>query len=201
MTLEQETAAFWRWFREVCGRFGLRFENEQLLRELDARITQLGGFAWELGPGVKDESNSALVLSPCGDLALLAETRRIVAAAPVCPGWEFYAAKPPKKWARRFVLQDTDGSERVVDAGEARYVLLRYPDGAIGVSIADRNLAALPADLQQVAAEVLLDGELGEEGRMVLVHDIAVTAAFDNALQSKSNAIELLERHLRSVAR
>ncbi len=200
MAVERQISEFWRWFQTVCDQFGERFENRELLEELDTRVSQLGDFSWELGPGVKDDRNSVLALTPSGDPLLLAETRKIVAIAPDCPGWEFYPAKPPKRWFRRYVLHHEDGSEKTVDASGARYVLLMYPDGVFDVSIADRNLAALPESLRQTAAEVLLDGELGEEGRIALIHSVEVVAEFDEQMQQKSSSIESLGKHLRSIA-
>lgn len=194
-------AEFWQWFRSVCGHFGDSFQNRKLIDELDSRVARLGQFSWELGPGVHDSHNSALVLTPCGDPDLLRETREVIEAAPECPGWEFYPAKPPKNWQRKFVLQNDDGSTVDVDASSARYVLLRYPDGVFDVLLADHELAALPESLRETAVEVLLDGELGEERRMMSIHSVDVVGEFEEEMQRRSSSIETLAAHVRSFVR
>lgn len=201
MVAEHLIAEFWQWFRSICGRFGDKFQNRELIDELDSRVARLGRFSWELGPGVKDSHNNALVLTPCGDPELLAETRTVIEAAPDCPGWEFYPAKPPKEWDRKFVIQADDGSRVSIDASGARYVLLEYPDGIFDVLLADRGVAALPEDLRQTAAEVLLDGELGEERRMVSIHTVDVVDEFDAEKQRKSSCISDLAAHVQSLVR
>jgi hypothetical protein len=193
-------AEFWQWFQAVSGQFGERFENQHLIDELDARIVRLGKFAWEIGPGVKSDHNSALVLTPSGDTDLLTETRKVIKAAPECAGWEFYSAKPPKKWQRKFVLQSQEG-DFSVDASRVRYVLLQHPDGVFDLLLAEQNMAALPKSLQQTAAEVLLDGELGEEVRMETIHSVEIVAQFNDDLQHKSSPIEFLAKHLHSLVR
>ena len=60
---------FWDWFSENCQNFGADFDNKALLESLDAWVTQLGNFSWEVGPGkIKDK---ALVISPGGGEDLL----------------------------------------------------------------------------------------------------------------------------------
>jgi len=198
MAGQQQVAEFWQWFQSVCGQFGATFENRELVDELDARIATLGSFSWELGPGVRDDKNSALVLTPGGDPDLLRETRQVIAIAPECPGWEFYPAKPPKKWQREFSLQKRDGTVINVNASGAWYVLFKYPDGVFDVLLADRNLAALSEDHQQTAAVILLDGELGEERRMAIVHSVDIVGQFEDDMKRKSSAIVSLAAHVQS---
>lgn len=201
MVNEHLIAEFWQWFKSICGCFGDKFQNRELIDELDSRVERLGQFSWELGPGVKDSRNNALVLTPCGDLALLAETRSVIKGAPECPGWEFYPAKPPKEWSRQFALQADDGSRVSIDASGARYVLLQYPDGLFDVLLADRGIASLPVELQQTATELVLDGELGEERRMVSIHTVDVVGAFEGEMQRKSSRISCLAAHIKSLTR
>lgn len=201
MVTEHLIAEFWQWFKSICGCFGDRFQNRELIDELDSRVERLGRFSWELGPGVKDSHNNALVLTPCGDPALLVETRTVIEGAPECPGWEFYPAKPPKEWSRQFALQAYDGSRVSIDASGARYVLIQYPDGVFDVLLADRGIAALPEDLRQTATELLLDGELGEERRMVSIHTVDVVGEFEGDMQRKSSRISCLSAHIQSLTR
>lgn len=196
MVAQHQVVDFWEWFRSICGHFGDRFENRRLVDELDARVAKLGRFSWELGPGVRDGKNNALVLTPCGDPDLLLETRQVIDVAPECPGWEFYPAKPPKKWQREFTLQDDDGSTIHIDASGARFVLLKYPDGVLDVLLADVNLTALPEGLRQTAGEVLLDGELGEERRMAFVRGVDIVGRFEVDMERKSSPIATLALHV-----
>jgi hypothetical protein len=198
---QHRIAEFWRWFQAVSGQFGERLENRNLIAELDARIATLGSFSWELGPGQRDDRNNALVLTPSGDPDLLAETRAVIGAAPDCPGWEFYPAKPPKKWQRKFILRSDDGGVFSVDASGTRYVLFEYPDNTFDVLLEDQNLAALPEELQQTGAEVLLDGELGEERRIALIHNVEVVAQLADDVERKRSPIASLAAHLQSLAR
>ncbi len=197
MISRQRIEKFWEWFSSVAGQFGEHLENDDLVRELDARVADLGAFSWELGPGLHRADANALVLTPCGDPGLLEQTKAVIAAAPECPGWEFYPAKPPKQWQRRFELIDARGREIDVDASASRYVLLRYPDGVFDIVVADASLARLPKKLQKAAIDVLLDGELGEERRMVLIHGAEIVSAFSTEMAHKSSPIESLSAHLR----
>lgn len=201
MVAEHLIAEFWQWFKSVCGCFGDKFQNQELIDELNSRVERMGRFAWELGPGVKDNRNNALILTPCGDPALLVETRTVIEAAPECPGWEFYPAKPPKEWSRQLILQADDGSRVSINASGARYVLLQYPDGVFDVLLADRGIAALPVDLRQTATELLLDGELGEERRMVSIRSVDVVVEFKGEMQRKSSRISCLDDHIQSLTR
>jgi hypothetical protein len=196
---DKQVTEFWQWFQSICCQFGEHFENRELIDELDVRVGKLGKFSWELGPGVKNECNNALALTPSGNADLLIETREVIALAPECPGWEFYPAKPPKKWQRRFMLRDVTGREITIDASGARYVLFRYPDSVIDILLADLRLSALSKRLQQTAVEMLIDGELGEEQRMNVIHNVEVIAEFDDKLQQASSPIACLAQHLRSL--
>jgi hypothetical protein len=200
MLAQHMITEFWDWFQEVCNQLGERFENQCLIDELDARIARLGTFGWEIGPGVQNDHNNAFVLTPSGDLDLLIKTREIIKAAPVCPGWEFYPAKPAKKWQRKFILLDDD-REISVNASDARYVLRQYADGIFDLLLADQNIAVLTKPLQETAAEILIDGEIGEELRMQVIKKIDIVTQFDTVLQQKSSSIESLTAHLKAIAK
>ena len=149
-----------------------------LLRQLDDLVAGLGDFAWEVGPG--GDAENAFTLSPGGDRELLAETQTIVDAAPVVPGWEFHSAKPPRKWEPRFALHDADGEPFEVDATGWRCALLIYADGTHEVVVEAPNLASLPQDYQRWAAELALDGLLGERRRLEVIDDVTVVAEFSD---------------------
>jgi len=190
---------FWKRFVELLDQIGDRFESRRVVDEINRLVCGFGNVSWEFGPGFHDENAKAFVLSPSGDLDLLPITRAIIAAAPDCPGWEFHSAKPVKRWDRNILIESRDGTVTAVDASNARYVLLRYPDGMFIVLIADQQLSNLSAEQQRTAAEILLDAELGEEIRMTLVCEVEVQREFDDQTESKSTSIEHIREHLLSL--
>ena len=167
---------FWSWFASVCGDFGARFENTSLLKELDQRVRALGPFTWEVGPA-PNSSDSILVISPGGRAELLAQTKEIVDLAPPCRGWRFFAAKPPREWERRFFMSDSQGKRVAVDASQWRYVLYGYPDGVFDIVIHAPDLPRLAEHDRITAAEIVLDGELGEEARLARIGEIEFVPA------------------------
>lgn len=184
MTNEATTRAFWKWFESVAGHFGPQFENETLVRELDTRINALGGFAWEIGPGRREAS--MLAISPGGDPDILAETRNIVACAPKIPGWEFHAAKPPKQWQPIFDIQDESGLPFRVNATDWKAVFLTRPNMASTLIIEAPGLQGLSHEHQQWAAEIAVDGLIGEERRIEDIGSILVVQKFDPRIKHRS---------------
>ncbi len=169
---------FWTWFADHASEFGEAFENEVLLQELDERVTGLGDFAWEVGPG--NNAENAFTLSPAGNRDLLEVTRAIVDAAPEVSGWEFHSAKPAKPWNPRFELHDANGVPVEVDATDWRCVLLKYADGAHEVLIEAPNLRALTKDYQRWAAEIILDSLVGERSRLENIDEVTVVSEFSD---------------------
>ena len=192
-------AEFWNWFVSVANDFGEKFENERLLRELDQKVGELGDFGWEVGPGVSNPKNNALVLTPCGHKDLLVVTKFVVENAPNCPGWEFFYSKPPKKWKRRFIMHDEEGSEIEIDASNWRYVMLKYPDGMFDMIIKAPELWQYSENSRQTAAAILIDGEIGEEKRLNWIETIEVVKEFEDNLRQKNNSINVLARHFNSL--
>ena len=190
---------FWEWFSTTCGEFGDKFENEDLIRELDDRIGRIGPISWEIGPGFENEAASSLVFSPAGDKSILSRTREIVANAPQCKGWEFYSSKPPKKWQRRFVVTDETANEYEVDGADWSYVLLRYPDRTIDIMIEAPEIRAIPSELHDTVGEILVDGEIGESRRIETIENIECVQEFDDEYKTKSKPIALLAGHLEHV--
>ena len=190
---------FWRWFSSTCGEFGDKFENKNLICELDDRIGRIGPISWEIGPGFENEAASSLVFSPAGDKSLLSLTREIVANAPPCMGWEFYSSKPPKKWQRCLVVTDDSGNEYEVDAANWSYVLLRYPDRTIDIMIEAPEIRAIPSELHDTVGEILIDGEIGEARRIETIENIECVQEFDDEYKTKCKPIALLAGHLEHV--
>jgi len=196
---DNEIRAFWNWFLSVADNFGDHFDNQELIQELDQKISKMGDFSWELGPGVADQTNSALVITPCGDKTLLPVTKLVVANAPKIPGWEFFASKPPKKWERRFLVEAENGRKIEIDASNWKYALLKFPEGTFDIIIKSPELIGLTKDLQYTAATIVLDSEIGEEMRLQWIVGVDVVAEFDEELSKKNNPIEVFAEHFNSL--
>lgn len=124
---------------------------------------------------------------------MLAKTREIVAQAPKLPGWEFYPAKPAKHWQPVFDLQDEKGLPFRVDARSWRFALLRRKtDRATLVLVEASNVGSLSAGLRRLAAEIALDGLLGEECRIDNVDDVMVVESMDPRVAERAVPIEKL---------
>jgi hypothetical protein len=190
---------FWEWFSENCYRFGAEFDNIELVEKLDDWIAQLGNFSWEIGPGkVKD---NALVISPGGDVDLIQDTKLIISYAKACEGWEYYYAKPPKdkEWKLVFNLETSDGEVVEVNASHSQYTLLQYEDGMFEIIIKTPGLQQLDESDKRTAAEILLDGVLGEEVRMQTICGIDVVEEFEKPYGDKAGDIKNLSDHLRAL--
>lgn len=187
---------FWDWFSKHYVDLGKNFNNEKVITELDDKLMDLGCFAWEIGPGTISENQ--LVISPAGDLNLLPITKEIVSYVKVIPGWEFHYAKPPKEWNFIFEFERDNGEVINIDASTWQYVLLRYEDGGFEVIIQIHDLDGLNEDGKLVASEILLDGILGEETRILYISYIDVVKSFNNLHMNKSNNIKYLGDHLKT---
>lgn len=119
-----------------------------------------------------------LAISPNGDAAHLAITRAIVALAPDLGGWEIHAAKPPRQWQLGFEIGAGTPERTITIDGtrwetvphrlrDGRYDLVFRPDAAYGAAVAEQ------------AAEILVEGELGEAARIELVRNVEVVASWD----------------------
>lgn len=192
-----EIKIFWDWFSKNCKKFGAEFENAELLDELDNRVNGLGAFSWEIGPGKRKDY--LLVISPNGDLDLLQSTKKIVDNAIACEGWEYYYAKQPKQWDLKFAFETNERKQIEIDASQWEYVLLRYEDGMFAVIIKASHIRHLDDTDKLTAAEIVLDGILGEELRMRTICEIDIVEEFDKSNQSKASDIKELANHLKKL--
>lgn len=194
MTSKTEIQSFWQWFGSVVREFERSPADHTLIQMLDARIAQLGSFAWELGPGVSE--GFALTISPGGDRELLSATKEIVKAAPTIEGWEFFFAKPPKQWEPIFIIESAGGIEVEIDARAWRYALLKYPDGLFEIIVEAGGLENLPQESQYWAAEIVLDGYLGEEKRLELIVAIDITSKLSTDFEGSASHISNIRQHI-----
>jgi hypothetical protein len=177
---------FWAWFAPIADDLAESFDAPTILEELDRRIMDLGNYAWEIGPGLREEN--ALVISPGGDRNLLTATREIVAQAPAIEGWEFHPAKPPKRWNLVFDMDTGNESQMRIDASKWRCALRRDEEGDLEVVIEAPNLADLDEEHRRWAGEIVLDGILGEETRLETIDRVEVVV--DERLSSQAIPID-----------
>jgi len=193
----EEIKSFWKWFLTHCNDFGEKFENEKLINELDERILDLGDFVWEIGPGV--EQDNMLVISPGGDPDLLEKTKEIISYSTSCKGWEFYYSKPPKEWDLTFIFQKDNGDEIEIDGARWQYILLKFDDGMFKAIFKAPGLSTLSVDERLTVAEIILDGILGEEFRILTIEEIDIVDDFEDQYTSRINDISILKKHLKQL--
>jgi len=88
-----------------------------------------------------------------------------------------------------------------VNALQWEYVLLEYEDGMLEVIIKAPELDHLDDSDRQVAAEILLDGLVGEEVRIQRICVIDVVETFEEPYQKKASEIKNLSDHIKSLKR
>jgi len=187
---------FWDWFRSISTELGSNLDNSEILQELDERIRSFEGITWEVGPGISELN--ALAFSPNGRKELLSVTKQIVALAPTCVGWEFHPAKPPKNWDLRFVVEDKHGNQVEVDATGWQYALLKFPDGTFDIVVHAPNLPD-DEDIRYQAADIAVEGQLGEQTMLQLIQNLDVVDEFEDDLVGKGNSVTVLAEHLASL--
>jgi len=195
MNNNSEIELFWRWFSGNQADFGHKFENKELLSELDKQLANLGVHSWEVGPGLYCEKQ--LVVSPGGELTLLELTNKIVSLAPTINDWEFYPAKQPKEWSLQVNLWTQTGTEVKIDGSIWKFVILKYEDGATEIIMQASNVINLNIEDKITAGEILLDGLLGEENRIRWFQYIDVIDQFDKEYSSQAQNIKELLRLIR----
>jgi hypothetical protein len=188
---------FWHWFSKHCTEFGENFDNDGLLYELGKWISLLGNFSWEVGPG--KNANNALTISPSGDINLLQLTKIIVSYAKECQGWEYYYAKPAKDWDLIFKMETNNNGAIMIDANQWEHVLLQYKNNMFAIIIKAENLTGLDGEDQLLAAEILIDGILGEEKRIQNICEVDIVNEFDQKYEGKVSSIINLRKHFESL--
>ncbi len=85
---------------------------------------------------------------------------------------------------------------RRIDANDWRYVLYRFPDSTYDVTVCVPDFEQLPYGTMKDAVEIVLDGEIGEERRILLLKEIEIVESFDGEHASKSSPISVISHHL-----
>ena len=194
---DEKILAFWSWFQSVAEQLSENYDNPALLADLDAKVSELGNLAWELGPGSREEN--ALAISPDGVAEWLPITQRIAAMAPAIPRWEFHPARPARDWNLEFSITASAGGDIDIDAREWRYVIFRFPDGTFDLILEQNNLFSASDEDRFTASVVLLDGLLGEARRLLWIRDVESVVNLPHDQVAKANPINVLPEHLNSL--
>ncbi|HWQ91719.1 MAG TPA: hypothetical protein VN673_08610 [Clostridia bacterium] len=196
---DPEVAFFWKWFEGKSRELASNLENEDVIRDLDHRVSLFadGSLSWEIGPGL--HAPFCLVISPGGQKVLLPITKAIISQAPQVEGWEFQPAKPPKKWSPCFSFESTTGGQITVDATKWEYLLLEYPDRLYEILIKTTGSSEITQQDKGTAAEIVVDGTLGELKRLEAVYAIEIVEEFREDLRPKASPIGVLGAHLDSL--
>lgn len=119
--------------------------------------------------------------------------------APSCRDWEFHYAKPPKDWNLNFIIQNEKCNDIQIEAGNWKYVLLKYPDNKFEIIFEAKNTDNLSNHTRLLAAQIVLDGVLGEEKNIELMDGVEVVSEFDGEFKTKGSDIIHLLAHLDSL--
>jgi len=183
-----EVTSFWAWFEKQHEKLAADEVEPALLEELDARVRRMGEFDWEVGPGRKQPCFFAL--SPAGEVEALAHTRRVIAQAPKLPGWELYPAKPPRQWSLEFEI-DRKGHDVSIDGRDWEVVAYRFKDGTFDVLLKPPDDCDLSDEEADLAARIIIDGELGEAVALELVGDLETVREWDAKAAPSARKLEL----------
>jgi hypothetical protein len=186
---------FWKWFSSIAAELSVDYENITILDELDQRISNLGEFSWEIGPGVNEPN--CLVISPNGDLDQLEKTKYIVSQAPKIKNWELFYSKQPKQWDFVFEIEVNNKIE-TIDASQWKYTLFKYPDQIFDILIESPQLNQFNEDDKIFISEIALDGTIGEESRITFIDNIEVVVDAGDYKSQLTQFIKLKD-HLESL--
>jgi hypothetical protein len=190
-----EVVAFWQWFEVACSKFQPAALDSARINELESRLKRLGDFDWEIGPGGKQKF--MLSFSPKGDARLLLFLRTVVDHAPILNDWEFHAGKPARKWDISFSIE-SGGQSKFVDGKSWQVVVYRFPDGVCDLVFMAPTSPDLSQQEKDLAASIIVDGELGESQRMEMVNVIEVVTEWPDQ-RAKSSASYLSPGLLREL--
>lgn len=168
---DRNVQAFWDWFSVHQESLRHLSSDPEMTDTLNRAVDRLGDFDWEIGPGTR--ASHFFALSPQGDKDSLTLTKRIIQAAPDLPEWEWLPAKPLREWNLQFYFLRPEGPV-FVNGATWGCVIFRYPDGDYEVDFYPPDTLQLNMEDLELAAIIILDGELGEERRLNLVSHINI---------------------------
>ena len=193
---------FWKWFglhqkliREVLDD-ELHPEKSFVVENLDNYVLGFGVFSWEIG--LTDSKNMYFSISPNGNPELLLTSKEIIKEAPAIDAWEFFYAKPPKKWDFKFTLYDNNMLERFVDASAWKFVLLDEPGKARTFIIEAKNIEHLDDDTKDSACDLILTNTIGEERKIHFLNHIDFVGELEETHRINALPIELLAAKFKS---
>ncbi len=151
---------FWNWFSTAHPRLE-RFtvaRDDVLLDELQAALQSYSPGLW-FEMGGHPDGPMELVISAEGDPDYFEDVRRLVAAAPETPGWQFVAFKPPQGFEFR-----TEYEGVVVDPAECWFLPLQSKSNpsSLGLRVAVPGFTDELARSYKAAVYIALDTGLGE---------------------------------------
>jgi hypothetical protein len=161
---------FWAWFAQVSDPLIAGIERPGLMSRLDDRLRELHpALRWEITPGLI--AARQFTISPNMDRELRDTAQQIVSSAPVLAHWEFYAARMPKEWNYKLLIENHDSHPLELDASDWTFVLLSDRDDKYQVLLNGSNLPRLTATQRWQAAADILCNVAGEESVMETVSD------------------------------
>lgn len=167
---KEKIEEFWKWFAGVSGALMAGIEKGAFMALLDVRLRELHpALRWEITPGLITARQ--FTISPNMDLELRDIAQQIISSAPVLAHWEFYAARMPKEWNYKLLIENPDSHPLELDASDWMFVLLNDRDDKYKVLLNGSNLPGLTRKQRWQAAADVLCNVAGEESVMETVSD------------------------------
>lgn len=199
----EQIESFWEWFVEYEDTIKEFFDEESLvdknalIEEINNQVLDFGMFSWEIGPG--SSRNYYLTISPNGKSDQLELSRRIMAAAPDLPDWEFHHAKPAKDWNLQFTIYDDFMREQLIDASEWQFALVPKPSRQVDIFLQADNIDFLDAETRATAGDLVVTNLLGEERKINYVRRIEILSAHEEPQQAADQPIGRLKEQLEAM--
>jgi len=188
MTKEFQHKKFWEWFEENCNALVPDKISTGLQKDVDTWMSKLGVPAWEIGPFTEKPPLSFFAFSQSGNIETFEMTKSITVNAPEIEGWIFLAAKPPKKWNRKFLWSR---NEREIDASNWKFLIYKYDDGLSDIVLIDDVLPNLKIEEKKHIIDFVIESEIGETGMLTKVYSTDIDTKVDKELHR--SAIRLTE--------
>ncbi|MDF1547241.1 MAG: hypothetical protein P1P88_05435, partial [Bacteroidales bacterium] len=181
--------SLWRWFYNneqkiiYCIDNEIVEEQQEIVRNIDNLVLDLGRFSWEIAPG--NNKPWSFTISPNGDKELLKQTKAIIKEAPELKSWEFNYCKPAKNWDRKFSLYDENVNVLQVDASSWNYIVIPMSEVKFEIIIEARNIKHLDAETAKNAANLVVLNEIGEEAKIQHVSVVNIVSKLENKYASQ----------------